>query len=211
MDTTGVRAGRNLGDVSNPSVRHRVLAAAMAVIAEVGPERVRIQDIARRAGMSPGHVMYYFGKRDRILIDVLLQSELDLGLRLQRRVASATDPLDALDRLVRLYLPAGPADVRWTLWAQLFARPPTDRETLHTFTAVTDSWATVLSSIIADGVREGTFMCDGPTEVAYECTRLMDGYSLEVLLGAPGRSRAWAVAQARTAVQRSLGVRVRAS
>jgi AcrR family transcriptional regulator len=107
----------------------------MEVIAEMGPERVRVQDVAQRAGMSPGHVMYYFGNWDRILVDALLLSEADLAVKRDRRVASAGGPEDALRRIARLYLPA----------------------------------------------------------VAYRSCRLMDGYSLEVVMGTPGRSRAWAV------------------
>lgn len=192
-------------DLDKPSVRHKVLKAAMEVIAERGADRARIQDIAKRADMSPGHVMYYFGKRDRILIDVLLHSEAELSDRLRRRVASAPSPLEALDRVVRLYLPVGPADVRWTLWAQLFARPPRDAQTLRDFTAVTDLWASTLAAVVADGVADGTFTCQQPAEVAYDCARLMDGYSLEVLIGAPGRSRGWAMARVRSALDRTLG------
>ncbi len=198
--------GRPDPDIDKPSVRHKVLKAAMEVIADVGPDRVRIQDIAARAGMSPGHVMYYFGKRDRILIDVLLHSEAELADRLRRRVASAPTPREALERVVRLYLPVGPADVRWNLWAQLFARPPRDAQTLRDVTAVTDQWASTIAAIVAEGAADGTFACGAPVEVAYDCARLMDGYSLEVLIGAPRRSRSWAMARVRSAIDRNLGL-----
>jgi AcrR family transcriptional regulator len=187
-----------------PSVRAKVLKAAMEVAAERGPDRVRVQDIAERAGMSPGHVMYYFGKRDRILVDTLLLAESDLAAQRDRRVAGAATPGEALDRLVRLYLPSGADDVRWKLWAQLVARPPRDAETLAAYTAVIDSWATCLAGVIAAGVDTGEFVCDEPEAVAARSCRLMDGYALEVLLGAPGRSRTWAVAQVGQALQREL-------
>jgi AcrR family transcriptional regulator len=187
-----------------PSQRAKVLKAAMEVMAEVGPDRVRVQDIAERAGMSAGHVMYYFGKRDRILVDTLLQSEADLVAARDRRVASASGPREALDRLVRLYLPSGADDVRWKLWAQLVARPPQDDETLRAYAGVIDSWAEALAEVVRAGVHEGVFRCEDPDELAYRTCRLMDGYSLEVLLGAPGRTRAWAVAASVRAVEREL-------
>lgn len=187
-----------------PSVRAKVLKAAMEVAAERGPDRVRVQDIAERAGMSPGHVMYYFGKRDRILVDTLLLAESDLAAQRDRRVAGATTPGEALDRLVRLYLPSGADDVRWKLWAQLVARPPRDAETLAAYTSVIDSWATSLAGVIEAGVESGEFACDDPVSVAARSCRLMDGYALEVLLGAPGRTRAWAVGQVAEALRREL-------
>lgn len=187
-----------------PSVRARVVAAALDAVAELGPDRVRVQDVAARAGMSPGHVMYYFGNRDRILVDTLLLSESDLAARRDRRVARAAGPADAVERLVRLYLPTGPRDVRWTLWAQFVARPPRDGETLAAFAGVVDGWAARLAAVVADGVATGDLRCAAPEAFAYRTCRLMDGYSLEVLTGSPGRTRAWAVREVLAFVTESL-------
>jgi AcrR family transcriptional regulator len=193
--------------VEKPSVRAKVLAAALEAVAELGPDRVRVQDVAARAGMSPGHVMYYFGNRDRILVDTLLLSESDLAARRDRRVARAATTADALAGLVRLYLPDGPDDVRWTLWAQLVARPPRDPETLETFAAVVDGWAQRLADVVADGVARGDLRCPDPAAFAYRACRLMDGYSLEVLTGTPGRTRAWAQREVLAFLTESLAVR----
>ena len=102
-----------------------------------------------------------------------------------RRLAAADGPRDALDRLVRLYLPSSSSDLRWKLWAQLVARPPQDAETLGAYADVIDSWAAALVGVVNDGVAAGVFACDDPEELAYRACRLMDGYSLEVLLGSP--------------------------
>jgi AcrR family transcriptional regulator len=182
-----------------------VLKAAMEVAAERGPDRLRVQDIADRAGMSPGHVMYYFGKRERILVDTLLLSESDLAAVRDRRLAAATGPQDALDKLIRLYLPTGKGDVRWRLWAQFVARPPQDAETLAAVRGMVDSWSEALAGIVRDGADAGVFRCDDPDGLARRTCRLMDGYALEVLLGAPGRTRNWAVAEVGEALARELG------
>ena len=150
--------------------------------------------------------MYYFGNRDRILIDTLLLSEADLADELARRIRRASGPREAIDKLVRIYVPSGPNDVRWKLWAQLIARPPSDPETRQRLVTVTDAWADSLSGLLATGVEEGVFTCEDPADLAYRTCRLMDGYSLEVLLGGPGRSRAWAVRSVLTAVGREVGV-----
>ncbi|MEV4189102.1 TetR family transcriptional regulator, partial [Streptosporangium canum] len=78
--------------LERPDVRAHVLRAALLAIDEVGPERLRVRDIAERAGMSSGHVMYYFGKRDRILVSTLLLSEDELAERRTAELATVADP-----------------------------------------------------------------------------------------------------------------------
>lgn len=192
------------GAVGKPQMRARVLKAAMAAAAEVGPDRVRVQDIADKAGMSTGHVLYYFGRRDRILIDTLLLSEADLAAVRDRRVARAPDAWAAVDVLARLYLAEGPGDVRWKLWAQLIARPPTDAQTVRDFADVIDSWGVALEDVIRHGIAAGVMRTDDPAEVAYRTCRCMDGLSMEILLATRGRSRAWAVRLVNDSVRREL-------
>ena len=181
---------------SKPQVRARVLRAALEAIQELGPDRVRVQDVAERAGMSSGHVMYYFGDRDRILVGTLLLSEENLAQRRTRALSRATDPRDAVDRVTRLYLPTGARDVRWTLWAQTIARPPSDDSTRAQLRDAVDGWSDALTSTIEDGIVLGFFRPADAAATAYRYCRLMDGLAMEVLLGAPGRSRAWAVDEA---------------
>lgn len=183
-----------------PAVRAQVLRAALAAAAEAAPGPVKVADIAARARMSPGHVMYYFGSRDRILVETLLHAESELATRRDRRLREAGDARQALTALVRSYLPVGRADPRWKLWAQLLASPPQDRATLEAFAEVLDAWATSLAGIVRDGISAGTFRCADPDAFAYRACRLMDGYALEVLLGARGRSRQWAVDGVTTAL-----------
>lgn len=184
---------------SKPQVRARVLRAALSAFAELGPDRVRVQDIADRAGMSSGHVMYYFGDRDRILMGTLLLSEESLAERRDRTLARAADPAEALDRAIRLYLPTGPRDVRWLLWAQAMARPPADPATRERLRAAVDAWATAIAGELA--ALPGVPASVDCSVAAYRLCRLMDGLAMEILLGAPGRGRAWAVAEAAAALR----------
>jgi AcrR family transcriptional regulator len=169
-----------------------VLRAALEAFEELGPDRVRVQDIAERAGMSSGHVMYYFGDRDSILMDTLLLSEESLAGRRDRAVAKAGAAADAIDRVTRLYLPTGPRDVRWALWAQAFARPPADAPTRESLRSWSDGWADCIGRLLGGRPEHQV--------AATRYCRLMDGLALEVLLGAPGRSRGWAVDEALAAL-----------
>jgi AcrR family transcriptional regulator len=169
-----------------------VLRAALEAFEDLGPDRVRVQDVAERAGMSSGHVMYYFGDRDRILMGTLLLSEESLAGRRDRAVAKAAGTADAIEKVTRLYLPTGPRDVRWALWAQAFARPPADVETRERLRSWTDGWAECIAGQLGGTPKDRV--------AATRYCLLMDGLALEVLLGAPGRSRGWAVGEALAAL-----------
>ncbi len=181
---------------SKPHVRAQVLGAALAAFEELGPDRVRVQDIAERAGMSSGHVMYYFGDRDSILVGTLLLSEENLAERRERAVGRAGSAAEVVDRVTRLYLPASSTDVRWALWAQVIARPPADPGSREQLRDAVDAWADCLAEAIAAGSAEGTLADVDSSATAYRYCRLMDGLAIEVLLGASGHGRSWAVREA---------------
>ncbi|WP_433239117.1 TetR/AcrR family transcriptional regulator [Streptosporangium sp. CA-135522] len=191
--------------LERPDVRAHVLRAALLAIDEVGPERLRVRDIAERAGMSSGHVMYYFGKRDRILVSTLLLSEDELAERRTAELAAVTDPGQALGRLAELYLPGGPRDVRWRLWAQVIARPPQDEETLARIAGFMGTWVRELAGIVTRGAAEGLWRpVDDPEDYATRMCRIMDSLAADVLLGLPGRGPRWAHEQAVKAIWREL-------
>src|SRR5580700_11519712 len=57
--------------------RDRVLQAALDLITEAGIDQVRVAEIARRAGMSSGQVMYYFTSKEHILLETLAWCEYE--------------------------------------------------------------------------------------------------------------------------------------
>ena len=60
---------------SNEPRRIEMLRAAAELICERGFGDTRIADVAKRAGVSSALVIYYFGTRDRLLVDALRHSE----------------------------------------------------------------------------------------------------------------------------------------
>jgi len=188
--------------------RNRVLAAAREAISAGGPEKVTVRDIARRAGMSPGHVMYYFGRRERILIETLLLSEQDLAETRSVRLARHRDPWLAVRSFIDLYLPQQATDIRWNLWTQMYARPPRDAESRERLTAVEQHWSRDLTELVRTGSATGRFRASGPEDrpedAAFRLCKLLDGLALEVILDYPGRDTRWARRTAEDAARREL-------
>src|SRR5215475_3833922 len=84
--------------------RDRVLQAAMELITEAGIDRVRLAEIARRASMSSGQVMYYFTSKEHILLETLAwQDNLDL-IRTRATVAKSRGAWRQLERFTGMYL-----------------------------------------------------------------------------------------------------------
>jgi AcrR family transcriptional regulator len=186
--------------------RDRILAAAIEAIAERGSDRVTVRDIASRAGISPSHVLYYFGRRDRILVETLRWSEHELTKRRHAELGRLRSPVKALRKLVALYLPADTADLRWNLWSQMSARPPSDPETLAMIAALEREWVDDLVELVRNGQEVGAFAVSDPEAFALRARLLMDGVAGDILLGLPGRSTAWGVALVRSALEMELGV-----
>lgn len=55
--------------------RERMLEEAMTAIAEDGLAGLTMSALAKRLGTSGGHILYYFGSKDRLLLEVLGWSE----------------------------------------------------------------------------------------------------------------------------------------
>src|SRR5260370_41282349 len=74
------------------AARRRAMEAAIDAGAELGGDRVRMADIAARAGMSTGHILYFFGRKDALLLEALRWSGQDLIEPLQAALSRRRSP-----------------------------------------------------------------------------------------------------------------------
>ena len=94
----------------NPQRRARVLEAAAQALLQRGFAETRIADIAERAGMSPGHVMYYFDSKEKLLLEALRFREEALFYAEIAGVADGVSAWERLERWIERSIPSGPAD-----------------------------------------------------------------------------------------------------
>lgn len=196
----GAAARRHGGQVT----RERMLQEAMTAIAESGLASLTMSALARRLGTSGGHILYYFGSKDRLLAEALRWSE---SLLTEERAALLTRRVTAhrkLELFVGLYLPSGPRDPRWTLWIELWARTAQNAELREAQDALDRDWQRDLATLIAKGVAQGRFAVpEAEIEArAFELLALLDGLSTRVLLARQDADTAWARAAALAAAGR---------
>jgi AcrR family transcriptional regulator len=195
---------------SGDGARRRAMEAAIGAIAEVGADRVRMVDIAARAGMSTGHILYHFGRKARLLLEVLSWSENDLTDELRNDLARLKSPRRKLRRFVEAYLPSKQGDERWALWTQVIARPPADEPSRRLLDSFSQTWEDLLAEIVASGVQPDQFPQPDLGEFVLRSRAMLDGLSLEIMSGSTRMTVASAQAFAVRAMERELWADARA-
>jgi AcrR family transcriptional regulator len=162
-----------------------VLEAALAAITERGIPATRMTDIAARAGMSPGHVLYYFRSKTHILAEVLRWNEDQFHDRLQARLRRTPTARGRVMQLVRASVPDGRADPHWLLWLQVWAMSPHDRELLKDQEVQDRRFHDLLAAVIEEGQESGEFDATvDPAGAAIRLSALIDGLAVHVATGA---------------------------
>lgn len=194
--------------------RDRILQAALDLIIEAGIDQVRLAEIARRAGMSSGQVMYYFASKEHILLETLAWQEQQDAMRRQAALAKVTGAWRQLQRFVELYLPASHPDPCWILWLEAWARAPHNKDVNRFLEELLDLWRDDLAAIVTRGVQEGDFAL--PAEMGAFTLRfiaLLDGLALQRLQQMRHASRKYLIELAMDAARAELapGVKVSAA
>jgi AcrR family transcriptional regulator len=159
------------------------------VIAEKGLVGTRVADIAARAGMSAGHVLYYFEGKSDIFSRALRTIEDDLR---EQALAAFEELPAAADRwkwLVEQAAPTGPGDVRVLLWIEAWARAPREPDVSDVVVELDRRWIALLVELIEYGRDSGEFAIADPHEFAVRFAALMDGLTLQVVGGSQALDR----------------------
>jgi len=159
--------------------RDRVLQAAVELITEAGIDKVRVAELARRASMSSGQVMYYFTSKEHILLETLAWQDNQDFIRTLAAMANVKGAWRQLERFVGLYLPAGPADPTWILWIEAWARAPHNREVSQFLEELFAPWSEALAAIVAGGIEDGVFApSEAVDDFTIRFTAMLDGFAL---------------------------------
>ncbi len=177
-----------LTTVGNEARRAQLLRAAAEVIRERGFSETRVADVAARAGTSSALVLYYFGSRDQLLVAALRQSEAafyDSARRLLDEVTSARERLELIVQWAcyprRTDSNPGAWGLRFDLRAQAFRD-----DTLASARVGLDArWRRMIVDVIRDGRRNGDVGPVNERRFAAAFASLLDGLSIQVLLGDP--------------------------
>ena len=156
--------------------RERVMQEAWALLAERGLADLSLSELGRRLDTSAGHLSYYFGSKNGLLLELLRWSEGELAEQLALLLESGGSAEKRLHDLCLLNFPRAAGDPRWLLWIELWPRvlhEPALREAQLEYDAV---WRAAITRILAE-------LTDDVETLTQRVFALIDGLSVALLTG----------------------------
>jgi AcrR family transcriptional regulator len=169
----------------NANRRLEMLRAAAEVMSERGFAETRIADVAARAGASSPLVIYYFGTKDRLLLDALRYSETSLFEQVAQMMADVPTVRERLSMLIRWTCLPHETDLIpaiWGLWLDLWAQAIRHDEVARGRAELDDRWRSVIAEIVESGRRDGDIGDVDVRRFAITFAALLDGLSIQVAL-----------------------------
>ena len=168
----------------NEARRIEMLRAAAELICERGFGDTRIADVARRAGVSSALVIYYFGTRDRLLVDALRYSEESFYEAAEQMLAEVPSLRERLSLLVQwTCVPEGSDELpgAWGLWFDLWAQAFRHDEIKAGRAEADSRWR----KMIVHALDSSELSAKEKRSFALEFSALLDGLSIQVALEDP--------------------------
>jgi AcrR family transcriptional regulator len=167
--------------------REAVLQAALDVIVDRGLANTRMSDIAERAGMSAGHILYYFESKDDLLMELLRRTDDLLFKQAAEEFELLPSWTERLRRLTELAAPSGRSDPGWIVWLEVWSLSPHDERIGLGHAELDRRWVATLADMIRSGQAAGEFSDDvDPVDFAVRYGAMMDGLAIKVVAGIDG-------------------------
>jgi AcrR family transcriptional regulator len=172
--------------LSEAERKKQILEAARAEFMEKGYGDTRVEDVARRAGLSKGAVYFYFpSKRELFMALVLEEHEATYSFL----DAAEHEDKPAIARLVDVgwkyteYIAGKEAPPRFFLMMSESAMR--DTEIAAECQGIHHRFVDAVARILAQGVTEGSFRDLDPLAVAQVLKATIDGFAGQAAIGVP--------------------------
>lgn len=169
--------------------REALIRAAIDVMADQGLAESRLADVASRAGISPGHVLYYFESKADLFLHALRTVEEDLRADVLSKTKEMASAAERWEYLLERAAPSGRGDLAMSLWLEAWELAPRDEHVAGQVQQLEDQWQQLLMDILRHGQQTGEL---GDVDLASFVPRfsaLMDGLTIQVVVGSPHISR----------------------
>lgn len=154
-----------------------ILDAAIAVIARQGVRGLRVEEVAKQAGVAVSLLYYHFGTRTGLVRATL--DHANERAAAPARDLRATTGLVAVTTMLLAEIDDIP-DVRETsvVWGEVAASAVFDPDLAIQLKAANDAWVSLMTQWIAVGVEDGSIRAEVDVAAAAErLTALVDGLS----------------------------------
>jgi AcrR family transcriptional regulator len=121
----------------------------------------RVGDVAAALGVSTGLVFYHFTNKETLLGEAFRYAAGEDLDRLSATAAGDGSAAQRLDRILRLYSPAGSSEA-WLLWIDAWGQALRSPELAEVSRQLDLRWKQTLAAVIREGVAAGEFTCSDP-------------------------------------------------
>ncbi|MCT1764729.1 TetR family transcriptional regulator [Brevibacterium casei] len=164
--------------------RDALISATLKTVGETGLRSVSLADVARRAGLTRGAILYYYDDLDALLLETHRAGVERFCDAREAVIAALDDPRRQLSAAISEGLPTGPDDALMRLLYEFDVLAGTssahDEMVEHMFTRQLDIYRRVLTA----GTDSGDFSpVIGIEQLALNLVALEDAYGLHIVAG----------------------------
>jgi len=166
--------------------RNQILRSARAVFIERGYLDARVEDVAKRAGLSKGAVYFYYESKRHLFL-ALVQEEHEATYSFLEQVeqderSAAVKLLDLGQQYVRYFAGLKSPPRFFLMMGEQAIRDDEVREECQ---AVHSRFVDAASRVIAQGIDEGAFRKGDPQSMAEILKAMIDGFAGQAAIGMP--------------------------
>ena len=166
--------------------RSQLTDAARAAVVERGLFGLRLGDVAEKAGMSPGSVLYYFPSLTELLQEVQREAIARFCAAREELVRDEPDPRTRLRAMIKSGLPESHDDELAYLLYELGAFARKDPAYAARYIELYQRQVAIYLGILEAGAATGTFrLTSGALTIARNLVILEDGYGLHMTMAVP--------------------------
>jgi AcrR family transcriptional regulator len=181
-----------------------ILEATCRVIARDGWHGLRMDAVAREAGVSKALVHYYFVTRDALLRAAFAHSEDRANARVEAEVALAASPDEKLERFLLLdFEPEAVFSENRVLWSEVWAGMRLDETLRPDVEERYSAWLDRLRELVGEAAEDGSPAGGSQEDVAFRLAAVIDGVDSLLLIGLVSAEKARALV--RESVANELG------
>lgn len=166
--------------------RAEVLLATQQAIAQYGLDGARLHRIAKRAGLSPGSVLYYYPEMDQLLTDAILLGIDRFDISRSALIEGMGGPAERIEALIRHGLPHDAADLDVRMFCQLGGAAGENPLAAALLTSLFDRQVALYRFVLEQGAAAGVFtLRQDSLTLARNIVALEDAYGYRIVARHP--------------------------
>jgi len=168
--------------VKKPTVEQRrteILQTTCDVVIERGFAATRINDVAKKLGVSSSLIHYHFDSKEQLLAEAFAYYARKELAESEAEIEAAPTAAEQLDRAINNYVPEGSDDVEWMLWIDGWGEALRNPMMRKISQELDEQSTELLERVITHGVDRGEFACPDPALSAMRLAAIVDGLAVQ--------------------------------